>query len=358
MEITDTTLQISEAVIAHIEDSTTPGGVVLDPEQRRLAEGVIGFLHNVPTAGHPAKLGQSGYFVYGPPGRGKTWLMRQLFEAAPYPTESKRQVHFHDFFRGLQQQLGAKTSTREAIEATLQNLLTGTELFFFDELHVHDPGSAVLLNRLLAAITEHRIPTLITSNYEPEGLLQEPAFHHVIKPGIKILREHFSVVTLDDGTDYRLQHVSHDAGFASGRWLVVESGHTVYQTLRAAGLVPPKQAEATTVLNGHRALRALAVRGTQIWFDFADLLQARSVTSDFMELADGYDQWVLTGVPKLSNTDPASRQRFVTLIDVLVDRDIPLTVCTTVPRTELSSTEQPPVDLFRTMSRLALLGAH
>ena len=64
--------------------------------------------------------------------------------------ETKRQVHFHDFFRGLQQQLGAKSSMREAIEVTLQDLLTGTELFFFDELHVQDPASAVLLNRLLA----------------------------------------------------------------------------------------------------------------------------------------------------------------------------------------------------------------
>ncbi|OAV59426.1 cell division protein ZapE [Enteractinococcus helveticum] len=358
METTEVVLQSSEAVIAHIENHATPGGVILDPEQRRLVEEITAFLHNAATAGHTAKLGQSGYFVYGPPGRGKTWLMTQLFETAPYPAETKRQVHFHDFFRGLQRQLGAKTSTREAIEATLQDLLTGTELFFFDELHVHDPGSAVLLNRLLAAIAEHGIPTLITSNYEPEGLLQEPAFHHVIEPGIKILREHFSVLTLDGGTDYRLQHVSHDAGFASGRWLVVEPGHTPAQTLRAAGLVPPEPEEATTVLEGHRVLRALAARGRQIWFDFADLLQARSVTSDFMELVEDYDQWVLTGVPKLSNTDPASRQRFVTLIDVLVDRDIPLTVCATVPRTELSHTEEPPPDLFRTMSRLALLGDH
>lgn len=358
METTEIALQTAEAVIADIENRATPGEVVLDPEQYRLAEGVIAFLQDAATAGNTAKLGRTGFFVYGPPGRGKTWLMTQLFESAPYPAEAKLQVHFHDFFRSLQQQLGANTSTRQAIEATLQDLLAGTQLFFFDELHVHDPGSAVLLNRLLAAIAEQGIPTLITSNYEPERLLQEPAFHHVIEPGIKILREHFSVLTLDGGTDYRLQHVSHDAGFASGRWLVVEPGQHPYQTLRSAGLVPPKVDEATTVLDGHRALKASAVRGSQIWFDFADLLQTRSVTSDFMELVEDYDQWVLTGVPKLSDTDAASRQRFVTLIDVLVDRDVPLTVCATVSRDELSHTEEPPPDLFRTLSRLALLEDH
>ena len=355
METTDIALHSSETVIAQIENGASPSGMVLDSEQYRLADDVIAFLHSAATAGHTTELSHAGYFVYGPPGRGKTWLMTQLFKTAPYPAETKRQVHFHDFFRSLQLQLGAKTSTREAIEATLEDLLTGTQLFFFDELHVHDPGSAVLLNRLLAAITEQGIPTLITSNYEPEGLLQEPAFHHVIEPGIKILREHFSVLTLDGGTDYRMQHVSRDSGFASGSWLVAESDEQATQALRSAGFVPPEPDEATTVVNGHRSLRARAVRGSQIWFDFADLLQARSVTSDYMELIDDYDQWILTGVPKLSDTDAASRQRFVTLIDVLVDRDLPLTVCAAVPRTQLADMEKPPPDLFRTLSRLALL---
>lgn len=344
----------SQTVLAQLENSTTPRGIILDSEQSELAQQVVAFLQDA-ASGDTTGLDHVGYFVYGPPGRGKTWLMTQLFEAAPYPVETKRQVHFHDFFRSLQQQLGAKTSTREAIEATLEDLLTGTQLFFFDELHVHDPGSAALLNRLLAAIAEQRIPTLITSNYEPEGLLQEPAFHHVIEPSIDILREHFSVLPLDGGTDYRIQQVSHESGFASGRWLVAKSTQQADHTLRWAGFMPPEADEATTVLDGHRVLQARAVRGSQIWFDFADLLQTRSVTSDFMELAEDYDQWVLTGVPSLSQTDPASRQRFVTLIDVLVDRDIPLVACAAVSRADLADMEEPPADLFRTQSRLALL---
>ncbi|GAA4115939.1 cell division protein ZapE [Enteractinococcus coprophilus] len=343
-----------DTVFAQLENGLTPQGVVLDSEQYDLAQQVVKFLQEA-TSDDATQLGQVGYFVYGPPGRGKTWLMTQLFEAAPYPVGTKRQVHFHDFFRGLQRQLGAKTSTREAIEATLNELLTGTQLFFFDELHVHDPGSAALLNRLLAVIAKRGIPTLITSNYAPENLLQEPAFHHVIEPSITILREHFSVQALDGGTDYRSLHAARDSGFASGRWLVAEPGDHPYQVLRSAGYMPPRPTEATTVLEGHRALKALAVRDKEIWFDFADLLQARSVTSDFMDLTEDYDHWVLTGIPKLSQTDPASRQRFVTLIDVLVDRDIPLVACATVSRESLADMEEPPPDLFRTQSRLALL---
>jgi cell division protein ZapE len=281
--------------------------------------------------------------------------MTQLFEAAPFAPETKRHVHFHDFFRALQQQLGPNASTRDAIEATLTDLLTGTELFFFDELHVHDPGSAALLNNLLTEIVERGIPTLITSNYEPEGLLPDVMFHHVIEPSINLLRNHFEILLLDGGTDYRTHHAGADSGFASGKWLITGPEKSTADILQPVGLAPPQADEALAVLEGHRALSAAAVRGSQIWFDFTALLGARSTTSDYMELAEQFNSWVLLNVPRLKEVGPAVRQRFVTLIDVLVERDIPLTVCADVTREAFVDLPDPPPDLFRTKSRLALL---
>jgi len=111
------------------------------------------------------------------------------------------------------------------------------------------------------------------------------------------------------------------------------------------------------VLDGHRALHAAAVRENQIWFDFSALLDSRSTTVDYMELAEQFDSWVLLNVPRLSETGPAARQRFVTLIDVLVERDLPLTVCAEVTSDAFVDLPDPPPDLFRTKSRLALLGS-
>ena len=231
---------------------------------------------------------------------------------------------------------------REAIEATLTELLTGTELFFFDELHVHDPGSAALLNNLLAEIAERGIPTLITSNYAPEGLLPDEMFHHVIEPSITILREQFVIEELDGGTDYRRQVASRTGGFASGHWLTVGPGQATQDALLSIGEIAPGSDEVVTVLEGHRVLQASAVRGSQIWFDFASLLGTRSVTHDYLELAEQFDAWILMGVPRLSQMDPAARQRLVTLIDVLVERDRPLIVCSEVSREELVDIADPP----------------
>lgn len=353
MEIAQTLSSETVApVLLEIESRT---GTTLDASQRRLASAVVELLHPS-SQGSPAPTEvPTGYFVYGPPGRGKTWLLTQLFEAAPYPAETKRHVHFHDFFRNLQQQLGPGTSMRKAIEATLTELLTGTELFFFDELHVHDPGSAALLNNLLAEIAERGIPTLITSNYAPEGLLPDEMFHHVIEPSITILREQFIVEELDGGTDYRTLTAPRRGGFASGQWLTAAPGQDTREALLSVGMMAPASGEAVTVLDGHRALQASAVRGSEIWFDFTSLLSTRSVTHDYLELAEQFDAWVLMDVPRLSRMDPASRQRLVTLIDVLVEHDKPLIVCAEVSREELVDIADPPPDLFRTQSRLQLL---
>lgn len=338
----------SAGITAAVEQSAAARGIALDAEQRTVLGEIAAFLEGRQEGdGEPA-----GFYVHGPAGRGKTWLMSEIFRAAAVPEERKRRVHFHTFFQELQRRFGAQLSARAAIEQTVEELLNGAELFFFDELHVHDPGGASLLNRLLDELSRRRVPTLLTSNYEPEGLLPNPVYHHVFEPGIRTIRERFAVRALDGGSDYRRAGGSRsDTGFGSGRWIVGSDEAAI----RDAGLVPPQTDERTTVLHDHRALRARAVRGREIWFDFSELLEATSIAEDYLDLAADYDSWVLSGVPPLSRASREARQRFVALLDVLVDADLPLTVLAETDRAGLVDIEDPPADLFRAESRLALL---
>ena len=335
-------------IAAAVEESAAARGIVLDAGQRALLDEVAGFLEGRVESGAEA----AGFYVHGPAGRGKTWLMSEIFRAAPVPELRKRRVHFHTFFQELQRRFGARMSARAAVEETVEELLGGAELFFFDELHVHDPGGASLLNRLLDEPTRRGVPPLLTSNYEPEGLLPNPVYHHVFVPGIRIIRERFAVRVLDGGADYRRASGSRsETGFGSGRWILAADDAAI----RAAGIAPPDARERTTVLHGHRALRARAVRGREIWFDFSELLEAASIAEDYLDLTAEFDSWVLSGVPPLSRASREARQRFVALLDVLVHADLPLTVLAETDRAGLVDIEDPPADLFRAESRLALL---
>ncbi|MFT4233313.1 MAG: cell division protein ZapE [Leucobacter sp.] len=337
----------STGIAAAVEASAAAQGIALDPEQRGLLGEIAAFLE-----ARPGSATTAGFYLHGPAGRGKTWLVSEIFRAAPVPESQKRRVHFHTFFQGVQRRFGAQLSARRAIDETVEDLLSGARLFFFDELHVHDPGGASLLNRLLDELSRRGVPALFTSNYEPEGLLPNPVYHHVFLPGIRIIRERYAVRALDGGTDYRRSAAtSRRSGFGSGRWIRAMDA----DAMRDAGFEPPAPGERTTVLHGHRALHALAVRGGEIWFDFSELLESTSIAEDYLDLAATFDSWVLTGVPPLSRASREARQRFVSLLDVLVDADLPLTVLAETERTGLVDIEDPPADLFRAESRLALL---
>ena len=348
-----------------VERSASESGMVLDAAQRALLGEVSEAAERWAGGGADAP---TGVFVHGPAGRGKTWLAAEIFAAIDAPPPAKRRVHFHTFFQELQRRFGARMTARDAIESTVAELLDGARVFFFDELHVHDPGGASLLNRLVAELVARRIPTLLTSNYAPEGLLANPVFHHVVEPSIGLIREHFLVRTLDGGSDYRTVAPASrpERGFGSGRWIAFGPRGDAPSAARAAGLAPPEPHESTTVLDGHRALRALAVRRSEatqgvgataeVWFAFADLLEAPSIAEDYLELAAAFDRWVLVDVPPLSGASREARQRFVGLLDVLVHADAPLTVLARTDRAGFVDISDPPPDLFRTVSRLALLG--
>ena len=331
-----------------------PAAALTDPEpdagQVALQDELSDYLSGHTTVGAPA-----GYYIHGPAGRGKTWLAGRAFAAAPVPDDAKVRIHFHSFFERMQRGLAGRGSSRSAIEQTVAALLDGIRLCFFDELHIHDPGGASLLNHLLAELVDRSVPTLITSNYEPEGLLPHRLYHHVAVPGIRTIRENFEVRLLDGGVDYR-RPGSGSERFARGSWIVAPAGHGGLAALTAAGLRAPTGEEATSVLKAHHALRARAVRGREVWFDFADLLEVGSVSGDYLELARRFDAWVVTGVPAVSGMSRNARKRLVDLLDVLVDADRMLTVVASVPRTEFVDMERAlPADMFRAQSRLAML---
>lgn len=365
---------LSSAVL----DRVSNGGLHLDDGQQALVEEVCAWLAPALEGAGGTPSGTSapsapetpvGVFVHGSAGRGKTWLLGQIFASADLPDSAKRRIHFHEFFLALQKRLGARVSAKDAIEATVEDLLDGTRLFFFDELHVQDPGAAALLNKLLAEIAQRRVPTLITSNYAPESLLPHPVYHHVVQPGIDTLRASFTVRELAGDTDYRRQGDS-SARFASGEWVVVPddvagvgaAGHAGGPTSSGLTVSVPGQAdlepaEATTVLKDHHSLAALAVRDRCVIFDARVLLESPVTSKDVLDLVASYDEWILLGLPPLSELSRPARQRLVTVVDILVDADAALTVTSTVAREDLNDVADPPADMFRALSRLQLLGS-
>ncbi|MGK9149079.1 cell division protein ZapE [Plantibacter flavus] len=362
----------ADELVEAMRQAADDAGFDLEPEQlevaRRLGSLAVG------EASVPAHL-----YLWGAAGRGKTWLLDAYFQALP--TERKRRVHFHSFFRALHRSIHEhRTAAAEAARATgepgagaraaagavanavdraVEDLLDEVDLVLFDEFHVHDPGDGTLMIRLLEALFSRDVSLITSSNYPPSGLLPDPVYHHIFEPGIAVIEANMTVVELAGDTDHRRSSaVQRRQGFSRGTWML--TGQEADDELADLGLPRPDAADAVTMaISGHE-FRASAARGGVLWFTSAELLERPTSVGDYLAWAAEYDRWVLDALPAPEHLTREARARFVHLIDALCDLDVELHVIAATDRETFMTAETLgrggfARDAFRTRSRLALL---
>jgi cell division protein ZapE len=291
-------------------------------------------------------------YLWGPPGRGKSWLVDTWHAALP-PGLAYR-VHFHDFFRRLQDEVFGRRDEARAVDAAMAALVGRARIVCFDEFHVHDPGDAMLVTRLLRELLDRHTTLVATSNYPPEGLLPNPLFHRLFEPAIRLIEGRLDVVAVTGPVDYRTL-ASDDAfsrtGFRAGA--LVSPGDAAQ--LASYGLTaPPAHAVAELAVN-RRTLTARSADDRVLWIDYAHLCEATTSTADYLVLAERNTTWVVDRVPGWDACTRDGRQRLASVVDIAYDRDIRLfLVGPDAPARPPADAEAPP-DYFRTASRLAQL---
>ena len=287
-------------------------------------------------------------YLWGPPGRGKSWLADVYFAA--FPGENKLRVHFHEFFRDLHAEL---RRCRFDLDAALDRLIGRTELVCFDEFHVHDPADGKFVARLLPDLLARRTRFVLTSNYAPHQLLPNPLFHDDFVPTIELVERSATVVALDGPLDHRLGS-DHAWGFASGIWATSPSD----RQLARLGLVRPTPAEHRVLSPAGHPLRARRVDEDCLWFDFRDLCGHTTAPADYLALAADHPSWVLDGIPDLTAAGPEPAQRFADLVDILYDRDVRVAFVSDIAVSEVAAPAGPVAyDIGRLRSRLTQLRA-
>ncbi|WP_436496190.1 cell division protein ZapE [Actinokineospora sp. HUAS TT18] len=316
------------------DDAAARAGFTLDADQRRVADRLARFGGDL----------NGGVYVWGPVGRGKSWLTTVLFDAVG---ARKRRFHFHEFYREFHAAYARHRHRPRAVDHAVAELLGRCRFVCFDEFHLHDPGDAMLAAALVKALFDRGIALLTTSNYPPSGLMPNPLYHHLAEPLISLIEARMDVVELAGDHDYRTDHAAVPrSNFERGRYLWPGTD----AQLSELGLTRPRPDERRVVTGRH--LRAEAVRGDLVWFDFAELCATPTSTVDYLALVETYPRWVISGLPRLDDRD--STQRFANVVDVLCDRDATLVLIGAEPWPALVASGVP-IDFARTASRLALL---
>lgn len=253
----------------------------------------------------------SGCYIYGPPGRGKSMILDTYF-ASLDPSTSAR-FHFHEFFHSINQasQTGSSSSMGSIFMRGLALQLAGLSTLCFDEFHCVEPGDAMFMARLVSYCQEHDISLITTSNYEPEKLLDDPYFHHLIEPTISKIRSNFRVFELDSQIDYRTvdQPQVPRSGYRAGNLYI--------------GATPPvPSVEPTALQVGYDTLTPVYVSGQRLEISYELLCRTRRNTRDYIELAQRFTHWSVSQIPDSRIMPMDEQRRFANLLDVLYDRNI------------------------------------
>ena len=352
---------IREQLLHSLEASAASAAFVLGDSQEAAATHLADLGARIAT-GRALSFDRRGLYLWGPVGRGKTWLLDRFFDDVPVPSKSR--FHFQRFFRDFNAALAGQPVGRASIGASLERLVGGVRLLCFDEFYAHDPGDATLLTRLLEEILARDIPVVITSNYPPSGLLPDAELWTSSGPvevrqrpfmrGIELIERSFLTLNIDDGKDYRGEVPRRDGerGFRAGRYVVPGTSGQLGSTIGTdVGRQPPEPLRLT----GGRRVTPAAVSDRRIVFAFSEICERGVTAGDVLGLASRYTTWTITGVPVLAGTSPEAAQRFVNLVDVLHDSDTCLNIVSRHTLAEIVTGARLPPDIGRAASRLALL---
>lgn len=364
-----------------VEAAARREGFTLDPAQAAVAGKMVRAATRA-LDGHPAR----GVYLHGPAGRGKSWLADAVYGALP-PNRATR-VHVHGFFDDLHRRIHSHRGESDPTTRAIDDVVGESRVVFFDELHVHDPGDARLLTRLLERLLERGTTIVATSNYAPHDLMPDPVWHHLFVPGIALITSHLDVCSLVGPTDYRLLPPASRRGFRAGSWrsgaprdasagsqgasaATGSSGAGPGASVASPGPsappgpsgAPPEgsaalqgpPSESQTLVVRDRTFSVTSADAGTMVATFAQLCESPLAASEYRSWAAAFAQWTITDVPPFDEVGPAGQQRFVTLIDVLVDADVHLDVHSAVELEEFLARSAGRPDAFRMASRLRLL---
>jgi cell division protein ZapE len=282
-----------------------------------------------------------GVYLWGPVGRGKSFLMDSFYLCVPLVR--KRRVHFHHFMREIHRSLDEVRGTQDPLAEVAARTARRYRLICFDEFHVSDIGDAMILGRFLEAVMARGVVFCMTSNYPPEGLYPNGLQRSRFLPAIELLKSRLEVIGVDNGTDYRrlkmermrVYHLNDEA--ALDRIFlelkdVEEERH-------------PLDVEKRTIAYRKRA-------GGLVWFDFQALCGGPRSYADYVDLARRFHTVMLSGVPRMSPRNADAARRFTWLVDVFYDDRIKLIVSAEAQPEALFPAGDNSAEFQRTVSRL------
>ncbi len=290
---------------------------------------------------------KKGLYLYGGVGVGKTMILDFFYDLI---SEKKLRLHFNEFMLNFHNFVheNKNKGDENIINLFVKDLKSKALLIYFDEFQVTNIVDAMILGKLFDRIFRENIKIIITSNIKISELYKDGLQRDQFKPFIEIMKKKTIEHELVIEDDYRKSKENQN-----DRYFFPLNKESNFKMNKLFRIISKNKKKTTHSLNikGRKFLIKEFYEGV-VRLTFDELCDKNLGAEDYLEIAKVSKFVVIDNIPEFDDINSNQQHRFITLIDIIYDKRIPIAVTSEKSLEGLTSSKSLKEPFKRTISRL------
>ena len=293
------------------------------------------------------KNNKQGFYLQGDVGVGKTMILNFFYENFD---QSKQRLHFNEFMISFHEFIFKNKDNKKdnIIDKFVHKLKKKYNLIYFDEFQVTNIVDAMILGNLFKKIFDKNIKVIFSSNIKISNLYKGGLQRDQFLPFINIMKNMCYEETLFIREDYRKSKNNKNQRYFFPLNQTTNFKINKFFRKLTKGKISKK--------------KVLSIKGRKFniknyydgiaRFNFKDLCNKNIGAEDYIKISGVCNFMIIENLPNFNDNNSSQQQRFITLIDIIYEKKISLTVSSASSLQDLTSSNSLIEPFKRTSSRL------
>ena len=290
---------------------------------------------------------KKAFYIFGDVGVGKTMILDFFYNSL---NEKKKRNHFNEFMLNFHNFAHDKKDkgNENIIDLFVKNIKSKFSLIYFDEFQVTNIVDAMILGKLFQKIFDENLKIIVTSNTKISELYKDGLQRDQFKPFIKIMEKNSIEHELIISDDYRKTSENKQQ-----RYFFPLNQETNFRINKFSRIITKdKNLSSESLEIKGRIFEIKKFYEGISRFNFQELCNKNLGAEDYLEISKKSKFIIIEEIPSFNDINSNQQQRFITLIDIIYDRNISIAVTAEKSLEKLNSSSSLEKPFKRTISRL------
>ena len=284
------------------------------------------------------------FYLYGNIGVGKTMIANFVYEQINI---KKTKFHFNEFMINFHN-FRHKKKDDNSISEFVKKLKQKFDFLYLDEFQVTNIVDAMILGKLFENIFLNNLKILITTNTKLSDLYKDGLQRDQFIPFISLIEKKSVQKELVIEDDYRIQKKNNNQGI-----FYPLNENTLFKINQKFRLFSKNlKKEEKSIITKGRVFKINNYYNGLARFNFKDLCDQNLGAEDYLNLSNICNHIFIEQVPIFNDYNSNQQLRFITLIDILYEKKLTVTLSTEADLNKIGTSKKHSQTFKRTLSRL------